>query len=220
PAQTFGNIIHKTLKNFYQQQLVEKEKLPLSFLLEIMERNWTSEGFPSKIYEKKAKAKAKKILRNFYKTGFNYQKIGQVVALEQPFSFRLTPTLKIGGKIDRVDNISGDKIEIIDYKTGSNRLPSQKEVDKNRQLTIYAMAVSTLKDFPFSRPVEKIVLSLWFLDAGIKVSSQRTAEDIEKAKEEILKLVEELEKTDFPPKPNRPFPCDYCEYKLLCDAWR
>jgi len=218
-AQTFGNVIHKTLKLFYQKQLVTQNKLPLKELLALLKQNWSSEGFSSKAEEETSQKNACRMLTRFYQEGFDYQRIGQVVALEQRFSFKLTPTLTIGGKIDRVDNLEGDKIEIIDYKTGG-RTPNQKDVDGNDQLTLYALAASTIKDFSFSRPLNKIVLSLYFLDSGIKLSSTRSAQQIKKTKEKIIKLAEELERTNFPPKPNRPFPCHYCEFKLLCDAWR
>lgn len=219
PSQTFGNTIHQVLKIFYQKQLTLKSKLPLNSLLKTLKENWNSEGFPSKAYEKKSKTHAVEMLTKFYNEGFAYSKMGNTVALEQRFSFRLTPTLKIRGTIDRVDNLEKDNIEIIDYKT-SARIPTQKDVDRNNQLTLYALAVSTIKDLPFSRPVEKITLSLYFLDAGIKISSTRTRQQAEEIKEKIIKTAKELEKTSFPPKPSRPFPCNYCEFKLLCDAWK
>jgi len=219
PSQTLGNIIHQTLKVFYQKQLKSKKKLTLNSLLKLLEQNWSSQGFSSKSEEQKARQNAKRMMKNFYKKGFNYKKIGQTIALEQPFNFKLTPSLKIGGVIDRVDNLKNNQIEIIDYKTGS-RIPKQKDVDGNDQLTLYALAASSIKDLPFYRSLPKITLSLYFLDKGIKISSQRTEKQIKRMKDKIIKLVKQLKTTNFPPKPNRPFPCNYCEYKLLCDAWR
>jgi RecB family exonuclease len=199
--------------------LTEKRKLSLAELKKILEDNWRSEGFTSKAHEKNNQKIAQKMLSQFYRQGFDYNKIGNILALEQPFSFRLTPTLKIGGIMDRVDNLEGDRIEIIDYKTGT-RIPSAKDVERNQQLTFYALAASSIKDLPFHRPVKRIVLSLYFLSSGIKLSSSRTNQQIEEAKQKIIKLAEEIEKSDFPAKPNRPFPCNYCEFRLLCDAWK
>lgn len=217
-SQTLGNIIHQTLKIFYQKQLSVSEKLKVDDLLEILKNNWASQGFKNKTGESKNKQGAKKMLQNYYKKGFDFGNIGQTLALEQPFNFKLTPTLKIGGVIDRVDNLKDNEIEIIDYKTGS-RIPKQKDVDGNDQLTLYALAASTIKDLPFHRPLSKITLSLYFLDKGVKLSSKRTQKQIDKTKKKIVDLVKQLEKTRYLPKPNKPFPCDYCEYKLLCDAW-
>ncbi len=218
-AQTFGNVIHKTLKMFYQLQLKEEKPLQLADLWQLLDQNWSSEGFRSKKEEEISRRKARKMLRQFYHQAFKPQQVGNILALEQPFSFRLAPTLKIGGVIDRVDRLPNQEIEIIDYKTGA-RVPNQKDVDHNDQLTLYALAASQIKSLPFHRPIEKIRLSLYFLDAGVKISSRRSQEQLDTFRQKVINLAKKLETTDFPPKPNRPFPCDHCEFRLLCDAWR
>ncbi|MFH1602047.1 MAG: UvrD-helicase domain-containing protein [Candidatus Shapirobacteria bacterium] len=217
-TQTFGSIVHQTLKAFCQKQIAANHKLKQEELLKLLSQSWISRGFKSKLEEKKAKQNAAKMLKNYYQKGFNYQNVDQVMALEQSFNFKITPGLKIGGIIDRVDNLKNNQIEIIDYKTGA-RIPKQKDVDGNDQLTLYALAASSLKDLSFYRPLNKIILSLYFLDQGKKLSSKRTPSQIGKFKEKIINLAKELEKTNFPSQPNTPFPCDFCEYKLLCDAW-
>ncbi len=217
-AQTTGTTIHKTLKEFYQKQIISKEKLANKIFLDLLNENWQSTGFKSKSHEKKAKEEAKKLLTNHYNREIKSKPIPNIAALEQPFSFRITPALRMGGIIDRVDLLKDNQIEIIDYKTGE-RIPDQKAVDRNDQLTLYALAASTISDFSFIRPVEKITLSLCFLKEGIKLSSQRSKEQVEELKDKIIETAKEIEKSSFPPKPGKIFPCQYCEYKLLCDAW-
>jgi RecB family exonuclease len=65
--------------------------------------------------------------------------------------------------MDRVDLESGDMIKILDYKTGAT-IPTQKEVDRNLQLTFYALAATTLREYPFEKNPEDVKLSLYFLD--------------------------------------------------------
>jgi len=72
---------------------------------------------------------------NFYK---DFDKKTNIQFLEQPFVIKVSPSLRVGGKIDRVDKVGKDKIEIIDYKTG--RMQDQKEINKSLQMTVYALA--------------------------------------------------------------------------------
>ena len=123
--------------------------------------------------------------------------------------------LRVGGKIDRVDVLPDGSIEIIDYKTGAT-IPSQKEVDKNLQLSFYALAATKIPTEPFGKKPEEIKLSLYFLDQQEKISSTRSTEDLKKAAEEIFKVSEEIENSDF--KCSGHMFCQNCEYSLMCRA--
>jgi len=219
PAQTMGSVVHQTLKEFYQRQMTNKEKFGQEKLLEILKENWSSNGFKNKAQEKEGHEEAKEMLTLYYQKELTEKQLPNIAALEQPFSLKIAPTLKIGGVVDRADLLDNGEVEIIDYKTGS-RIPKQKDVDHNDQLTLYALAVSIAENFSWQRPIEKIKLSLYFLREGIKLSSRRNKEDIEEFRKEVIEIAEEIEKSNFPPNPGIPFPCNWCEYKLLCDAWK
>ena len=47
------------------------------------------------------------------------KKIPDTVGIETPFQFWIN-TLKVGGRIDRIDRLPDGRVEIIDYKTGAN----------------------------------------------------------------------------------------------------
>ena len=121
--------------------------------------------------------------------------------------------LRIGGKIDRLDVLPGGMVEIVDYKTGAT-IPSQKEVDENLQLSFYALAATSIPQEPFGRAPEKIKLSLYFLDEQEKISTTRTREQLDAAVEEIFKVREEMEKSDFGCSGH--IFCQNCEYNLFC----
>ncbi|MGB9911667.1 MAG: ATP-dependent helicase [Microgenomates group bacterium] len=208
-AQSFGDSLHKTLKEFYLQ-IKKGKKLKEEDLISLLTKNWVSEGYASKIHEKQAKEKGEEILRNFFRKEFNPKKIPKF--LEQSFVIKLSPQLKIKGKIDRIDE-EGEKLEIIDYKTGKSW--EQKEVDKSLQMTVYALAVTD--QGIFAKKPENVVLSFYFLETGEKKSTVRTKEQLEEAKKELLKKAKEIEESNFEPRPSNL--CDFCEYRLLCEAW-
>ena len=178
----------------------------------LLDSNWLAEGYSSKSHEKKAKAGGRNYLAAFYN---NFEKEPfKTIKVEEPFILRLTPDLKIAGRIDRIDKLEKG-IELIDYKTGY-KTPTQKEVDNNFQLTVYALAATN--QGVLNKKPEELTLSLYFLENGTKIKTKRTKEQLKQAEKEIIKIAEEISESDFSPKvSNR---CDFCEYRMLCDAWK
>ncbi|MCL4382221.1 MAG: ATP-dependent helicase [Patescibacteria group bacterium] len=208
-AQSFGDSVHKTLRDFYEKLKIG-QKVNKEDLLSIFENNWSSLGYDSKAREVETKKEGIKMLEEFYKRADL-----KIVPkdLEKSFSLKMTPDLKIVGKIDRIDEHNG-RLEIIDYKTG--KVSSQKDIDQSLQMTIYALAISD-KEFYHQKP-EDLLLSFYFLETQEKKSTKRTTPDIEKAKEEIIEKAKEIAKSDFPAKPG-PL-CAFCDFKLICEAWQ
>ncbi len=212
-SASFGTSMHGTLKGFYEE--VSRGVKPTDRLLyDLLESNWVKEGFKSKKQEKDFFEKGKLYLSGFLKTGFNPKT--PILSLEQPFTIPLGKDLKIGGRVDRVDDLGGGEIEIIDYKTGAT-IPSQREVDKNLQLSFYALAATKIPTEPFNKTPDKIKLSLYYLDEQEKISTTRTAKQLEDAEKEIHKIKEEIEKSDFKCS-NHIFCQTGCDYSLFCKS--
>ncbi len=208
-AQSLGNSVHLTLKDFLQG-IKDKKKLKEKDLLSLLDKNWASLGYSDKAHEKTSKKSAQRMMINFYK---DFDKKTNIQFLEQPFVIKVSPSLRVGGKIDRVDKVGKDKIEIIDYKTG--RMQDQKEIDKSLQMTVYALAAQD-KGIYDKNPKD-VILTFYFLDSGKKMSTSRTSEQLKEVREEIIKKSREISKSDFEAKPSRL--CDFCDYKLICEAW-
>lgn len=104
-------------------------------------------------------------------------------------------------------------MEIVDYKTGSKTL-SQKEADDNLQLSIYALAATSIPDAPFARAPGKVKLSLHYFDPPQTVTTMRTRQDLKKAREIVIDYKKQIESSDF--KCSGSFLCKNCEYSLMC----
>ena len=200
-SSSFGISIHNTLKEYFQNP---------NDILKIYIDNFIEDGYMNKKHKLEFYKKGENYLLGFLENAYN-PKI-KTISLEEKFVLPIDNTLKIGGTIDRVDELSGEAYEIIDYKTGAN-IPTQKEVDKDMQLSFYALALSSIKNI---KP-EDIKLSLYYLDTQEKITTKRTAKDLEKVKEEILKIRDEIEASDF--KCNNNFFCQgKCEFSMFCKS--
>ncbi len=222
PSQTtaplsLGNSVHLALRDFYRQfnERVEESKRTLhgqarDLLMELLDKNWEHAGYLSQKHEEESLLKARGFLEQYLETELH--KAARPIMLEQPFTYRLDPTLKIGGKIDRVDDLGGGMIEIIDYKTGS-KIPEQKDIDKNLQMTLYALAA--VDPGVLGRKIENVKLSFYFFDNATKISTVRTAEQLTEAKKEVLAIRDQIEHSDFTCSGG--VICQNCEYKILCN---
>lgn len=210
-AQSFGTSLHATLRDFYQE-LLNRKKVGEDEAFTIFKKNWINEGYQSKRHEALAFKKGVKILDGFLRSAFDKKNLPSF--LELPFQFSVSPALKIGGKIDRIDKLTNGTIEVLDYKTGASLL-TQREIDENLQLTIYALAVTEIANVPLpQRNPKGVLLSFYFLESGQKLTTQRTKEQLSYAKEALLRKAEEIEKSDF--RCSGGTLCQNCEYKMLC----
>ena len=197
-SQSFGSSIHLVMKEYYEN--------PKNNLLDLLKKNWIKEGYDTVEHEQLFFKKGEKFLREYQK-----ENTSKILMLEQPFMVPLSyqnKFLRIGGKIDRVDELPDGTIEIIDYKTGAHPM-TQKEADKNLQLSIYALAANALNIG------QEIKLSLYYFEDQTKVTTTRTSDQLEAAVAEIFGVAKQIETSDF--KCSGGFYCQNCEFQMLCD---
>lgn len=201
---SFGRTIHQTLHQFHAHQM-QGSNLKLNDLLATYEKEFIPEGYDSPAHKKERFQSGIWALTQYFHT--YRHKLEKPLLLEQEFKLKITPTITLIGKIDRIDQ-SEDGPVIIDYKTGESK--DQKKVDKDTQLSIYALAAKE------SLNLKPETLSLLFIETGDIITTTRSTAQIAKVKKTLQKDIENIQTSTFPPKPNYPFPCGYCEYNRIC----
>lgn len=117
---------------------------------------------------------------------------------------------KIYGFIDRlVYNYETGEYEIHDYKTSSS-FPSQEEMEQDRQLALYSIA---LKD---SYGKEKEVKLIWhFLNHNRTIQVKKQNHHLENLKKETMEKINEIENATYFPR-NESMLCYWCEFRERC----
>lgn len=210
-AASFGDTIHTSLQTFYKQFLTDRSA-GLKQLLRIYNSSWIPLGYSSKNHESRMKKEGEKMLTQFFKK--YHSKQISIVDLEKLFKIKINRDLTITGKIDRVDNKNKKEIEIIDYKTG--KLPNKEELEKSLQLSIYSMAAMDKR--LYRKTLNNITLTFYYLQPMEKISFKPLDKTIEEAKNEIKKLSFEIRRSSYDPHVG-PW-CDFCQFRMICEAWQ
>jgi putative RecB family exonuclease len=165
------------------------------------------EGTPLDFY----RALGEQCLRNYYQEHYPFDR-DETLALEEHVSFDLGGggSYTLQGFVDRIARTRDGTIEIQDYKT-SARMPSQAEVDEDRQLALYQIGVGARFG---ARPVRLV----WrYLRQRRTLVSTRTPEQLGLLAAQTRARIDEIRsETVFEPKPSAL--CRWCEYREGCPA--
>ena len=209
-AASFGSSMHLALQRFYERRK-KGEDLTQKNLLSILDEIWIPLGYGTKQYEEKMKKRGYDMLREFFEKFYDAKILPR--DLEYLFKVKITPTLRVGGKIDRVDVHNG-KLEIIDYKTGKK--PSDAETKDNLQMTLYALAATD--PGIYNKKPEEVILTFYFFNTNEKISSTRTDKQLIEAKKILQDTAKKMAESTFLPEVGSW--CDFCDFKLICPAWQ
>jgi len=150
-------------------------------------------------------------LRQFYLRNYPFD-ADETLGLEQRVSCELDAArgYRVRGIIDRLVRARDGAIEIHDYKT-SRRVPSQRQLDADRQLALYQLAVAEV------HPQTPIRLVWHYLLFGATRVSTRSEEQLAELRRATSGLIERIEGEErFEPRPG-PL-CAWCEYRERCPA--
>lgn len=208
-----GKQVHNTLEWLYNHP--QREILILDQVIQHFIQSWNKDFQPEFKITKDLTVeyyfnKGIKFLINYFISNSPFK--DNTIATEKKIIINLDSGGKyqLIGYIDRlVHNPETNIFEIHDYKT-SNSMKSQEELEKDRQLALYSLAIRNL--YP---KAEDVYLIWHFLEYNQKLTSKRTLEQLEQLRQEIIRLINKIESTtDFSPSPG-PL-CDWCEYQNHC----
>jgi DNA helicase-2/ATP-dependent DNA helicase PcrA len=202
---TFGSVMHTTIKRFVDQ-LRRGVKLPFEEVARIFETEWTSAGFEDDYQEGEYKKDGIEQLRAFH-SGF-LENPPAVVEQEKAFELPLENNVIINGRIDQINSLGRNDVEIVDYKTGKSR----KDADARRdlQLSIYAIAAKEILEL---NPVRLI---FHYLQNNQTQLTTRNAKQLDEAQKLIQEAAADIRAGSFSPKPG--YACRTCVYEAICPA--
>jgi superfamily I DNA/RNA helicase/RecB family exonuclease len=200
--QRFGILVHQVLERFHaggEQRTIEE-------MLGLLDAGWRRGGFGTSEQERQLREKATAALTRYHER-FQQEDV-EPTYFERSFSFQLGRHL-LRGRVDRVDRLPEGGWELIDYKTGPPKTPTQLAHDV--QLSLYAVAAQEAWQLEAARGAYYYVLD----DA--KVPIERDAADRDWIEEIATEVAEGILSQGFEPTPSFAA-CAMCDYRLVCPA--
>ena len=188
----------------------KKVNISLDEILKLYEQSWVDDWYPSKNDKEKFRKNGKDILKDFYEK--HKDNWPDTIMTEKGFNMKVEAdgqSYTVRGVIDRVDSM-GEKIRIVDYKTGK---PKEKlSFEEKEQLLIYQLAVEDL----FRQEAGSLVF--YYLNNNSEMEFLGTKEELGKVKEKIASTIREIKKGKFPPRPSEL--CKFCDFRSICEFRR
>ena len=211
-ALEFGSALHKALHELYDKNR------SLEQLNEFLAQRWgATEVLQEAVEPRYSLAVAVSTMENFYRENFKEDGTPLIVphALEEWFEIALDGHVLVG-RIDRIDTLENGNHEIIDYKTGK-RLPSQEDLDKDLQLSIYYWAAHEAMG-----GINPERLKFYFLrpDSNEQFVTYRMPDRIKDTKETVYEVIRSIEsdKASDVFKPVKNPLCGWCDYQGECES--
>jgi DNA helicase-2/ATP-dependent DNA helicase PcrA len=203
---SFGSVVHTTIRRFLDQ-LKKGVKLPFEEVQRIYETEWSSAGYEDEYQEREYKKDGLEQLKVFHADLM--KKAPAILEQEKPFELPLSNDVILTGRMDQVNSLGRNDVEIVDYKTGKPK----KEADarKDLQLSIYALAAKEIFEW---NPVR---LVFHYLQNNQRQETTRDAKQLTEAEKIVQQVAANIRAGAFGVKPG--FACRSCAYKLICPEY-
>jgi RecB family exonuclease len=135
--------------------------------------------------------------------------------LEGDFSLRdESRRVALRGVADRIDLLDGNRLRVIDYKTGS-----APERGRALQVPVYALCAQERlgeQSGEHWAVDEALYVSFGGKRSAVRVATAGDDEMLETARDRLFDLVDQITDGQFPPRPHDPMMCSYCAYPSVC----
>ncbi len=213
-----GKRVHESLAGLY----TSPESLSIADVLARFEENWKTEWHDGIFIAKEGVSsgeylrKGETYLSTYYcrHAPFNEDR---TLAVEKRIHIPLGryEEYAVTGVLDRLSVDDEGAYTIHDYKT-SSKMPSQSQIEQDRQLVLYQIGVqkTLVEDASFS-------LAWHYLAFDHTIRLKKTSDQVRDIERSTIKLAIRVQSaTEEDEFPARVGPlCTYCEYKPVCPAW-
>ncbi len=224
PGESFGSSVHNTLKKWGELEMSRQQSaddqmimfedkgkndlsLTVDQLLELWHQSFIVEGYKSRVEADFARKRGEGLLHQFFEW---WEEVPRTVFLvEKGFKVNVDG-IELSGRFDRIEE-EETGVHIIDFKTSAPR--TQREVDADLQLSIYALAAEQ----SLKKPCARLTLLFLYEDEFAAQETERTDGQLRDAKVQISSIYERIQKRDFYPTPRAGL-CRNCPYRTVCDS--
>lgn len=202
---TFGRVIHGTIRRM-MAEFKKGNRLPFEEVERIYEMEWSGKGYEDEYQEKEYKKDGLEQLRVFHQavSGQNLE----ILELEKNFELPVENNVVLKGRIDQINSLGRNDVEVVDYKTGKPQ--KQTEARKDLQLSVYAIAAKEIFEL---NPVR---LVFHYLQDNERLETTRDAKQLAETLRIAQEVAADIRASNFPPKET--FACRACAFRPICPA--
>jgi superfamily I DNA/RNA helicase/RecB family exonuclease len=221
----FGHVIHRAFEVYARARRdAVAAGLPVpgyETLHAAFDAAWQPRNFADTHAARHYAERAEPALRRFYDR--EIANLAEAVDFEAGFTLQIEgdpgeePVL-LYGVIDRIDRHADGSIEITDYKTGRSK--NQADVDRDEQLSAYALAMAggAVLDPQTKKPLPAASkLTLYFTERDLALSTTRTPEQLDHFRRSVLATARRMRSGDFTATPDQ-WRCGRCDFRLICPS--
>ncbi|HXX15233.1 MAG TPA: ATP-dependent DNA helicase [Candidatus Eremiobacteraceae bacterium] len=202
---SFGSVMHTTIRRFLEQ-VKKGVLLPFQEVQRIYETEWSGAGYEDQYQEMEYKKDGLEQLKAFHAAIL--ESPPAILEQEKSFELPLENDVILAGRMDQVNSLGRNDVEIVDYKTGKPK--KQADGKKGLQLSIYALAAREIFEWNPTR------LVFHFLQDNSSLVTTRDPKHLDEAEKIIQETAADIRAKQFPAKPG--FACRACAYTLICPA--